>query len=266
MHVLTRWSRQKLLFSHFLVPFDQTKGGCSIFWEDEDERFVGGVGVGLSCMQCSHDYIQSRPASTHTTVYLEKNQFNMFLQGMSLTRKQHKKYFRFIIKLQSYISSHPGRFYEFFTTMQWPPYNCAFLKSLLKKLFKSISPIIYPERISTRIPRKTALAKCFSALHLCACCSAYQTDKLSRPPRYLAQTARASRSSSASISLSVTACLFIQLELFESLELPWCVSVPAGRDLCVQCLLFFPNCDSFRAPQWFLSAVQTYLRRTQTPC
>lgn len=26
--------------------------------EDWDERFVGGVGVGLSCMQCSHGYIQ----------------------------------------------------------------------------------------------------------------------------------------------------------------------------------------------------------------
>lgn len=55
---------------------------------------------------------------------------------------------------------------------------------------------------------------------LCACCSAYQADKLSWPPRYLTQTAHASISSSASISLSVTACLFIQLELFESLELP----------------------------------------------
>lgn len=61
----------------------------------------------------------------------------------------------------------------------------------------------------------------FSALCcVCACCSAYQTDKLSRPLRYLTQTAHASISSSASISLSVTACLFIQLELFESLELP----------------------------------------------
>lgn len=57
------------------------------------------------------------------------------------------------------------------------------------------------------------------------------------PCCYLTWTAHASiLSSSASISLSVTACLFIQLELSESLELPWCVSVPAGRDLCVQCL------------------------------
>lgn len=128
-------------------------------------------------------------------------------------------------------------FYEFFTTMPRPRYYI-FQIAYKKHLFKPISPNIHPERISTQL-LKTALAKCSTTLHcLCACCSAYQTDKLSRSPRYLAWTAHASISSSASISLSVIACLFIQLELFESLELPWCVSVPAGRDLCVQSLPF----------------------------
>lgn len=164
----------------------------------------------------------------------------MFLQWMSLTRKQHKKLFWFppFSSNCSYISSHPGRFYEFFTTMQWLPYYCTFLKSLTKKMYSNLFHQTFIQREFPHKFWKQNLAKCFSALRLCACCSAYQTDKLSRPLRYLAQTAHASISSSASISLSVTACLFIQLELFESLELPWCVSVPAGRDLCVQCLLF----------------------------
>lgn len=72
------------------------------------------------------------------------------------------------------------------------------------------------------------------------CNLVHQTDELSQPRCYLTQTAHAGLGSSASISLSVTACLFIQLELFESLELIRCVSAPSGgKDLCVQCLLLF---------------------------
>lgn len=92
------------------------------------------------------------------------------------------------------------------------------------------------------------------------CNPVHQTDELSQPRCYLTQTAHAGLGSSASISLSVTACLFIQLELFESLELIRCVSAPSGgKDLCVQCLLLFfsfffllplPNSDSFCAPRW----------------
>lgn len=154
---------------------------------------------------------------------------------MSLIRKQHNKHCWF---------QTAAIFHLILTVFMSSSAPCSdhaitILGSLIKKIDYSslfLRTFIHRE-FSTRI-LKTALAKCFSALHLCACCSAYQTDKLSRPPRYLAQTAHASISSCASISLSVTACLFIQLELFESLKLPWCVSVPAGRDLCVQCLPF----------------------------
>lgn len=162
----------------------------------------------------------------------------MFLQCMSLIRKQHKKHFWFPAFHQTAVIFHLILVGFMSSSPPCSDHAITVLKSLIKKnLFKSVSPNIHPQRISTQI-LKTALAKCFPALRLCACCSAYQTDKLSRPPRYLAQTAHASISRSASISLSVTACLFIQLELFESLKLPWCVSVPAGRDLCVQCLPF----------------------------
>ncbi len=122
--------------------------------------------------------------------------------------------------------------------MQRPRYYISQIafKNIHSSLF---SPDIHSERISTQLLKNSPIAACFSALRcLCACCSAYQTDTPSQPRCYLTQTAHASISSSASISQSVTACLFIQLELFESLELPWCVSVPAGRDLCVQCLPF----------------------------
>ena len=65
-HVVTRWSRWDR-FGNCVRRSRRTSATKSRGWlvpspsEDKDERFVGGVGVGLSCMQWSHGHIQLRP-------------------------------------------------------------------------------------------------------------------------------------------------------------------------------------------------------------
>lgn len=133
------------------------------------------------------------------------------------------------------------------------------LKSLLKTF---IQAYFHQTFIQREFPRNfwkqpfSSVLLC-SSLFVCLLLSISNRYTVPAPLRYLTPTAHASISSSASISQSVTACLFIQLELFWEPRAPlMCVSACRERPLCTM-FTFFPNSDSFCAPQWSRSAVQT---------
>lgn len=86
--------------------------------EDEHERFVGGAGVGLSCMQCSHGYIQSRPPNTHKSCTLMNS--NIFCSENSTKKSIFE--FPLFHQTENIFNLILVGFYEFFTTMQWPRY------------------------------------------------------------------------------------------------------------------------------------------------
>lgn len=119
---------------------------------------------------------------------------------------------------------HHGSFYAFFLPPH-PRHGDHAVTSPKSFLGASIQAYFKIHSDNFHATFETALAKCLGALRcLGACCRAYQPDAL--PLAISPEQPMLAEVAALPYLLSVTACLFIQLELFESLELP---------DMC-QCL------------------------------
>lgn len=143
--------------------------------------------------------------------------------GQQKKQKKQKLKTLILISLLSlnckYISSHRGRFYEFLAIMPWPRSHISQI-CFFFILFFFIKHLYQPTFRDHSIPPLHSVSV--------VCCTAYQVDPPSWPCVAIStKQPHASISSSASISPSVTACLFIQLELFGDPRTP--------PDVC-QCL------------------------------
>lgn len=136
--------------------------------EDEDERFVGGAGVGLSCMQCSHGYIQSGPPNTHKRCTLMNS--NTFSTVTWFDQKTAQRAFLIFFPPRFIKTENIFHFILIDFMSSSPPcsdHTITSLRSLIKNIYSSLFRQTFTwVKIYTQL-LKTALAKCFSLFTVC---------------------------------------------------------------------------------------------------